>query len=502
MSKGRILLVEDDPRQRRDYAALIRDLGYDVETAETVQEAEEKIRAAALRYAVAVVDVWLQRTQASPVEDHEGGLRVLRAIRAECPETPAILITAHGDLKTGIRALNDGAFDFIFKGTTLADDLRHERKIAALSEEVDAARDTLILESDAMKRVIAEANLLAAEPGEPNVLLLGESGVGKTAIAHEIHKRSRRAAGPFVSVNCAAIPVEIAESRFFGHVKGAFTGADRRAQGLLEIADGGTLFLDEVGDLPAAIQPKLLHVVLPESTTRRFRPVGSPVEVATDVRIVAATDQPIEAASAGFRRQLLARLTDGLIRIPPLRERADDVLPLARYFLKKFEPGGLVALEPGAVQVLRAYPFPANVWELQNCVRKALRQARLEGRSAVDEDLLLRAVPELRTPETLARLSERGRDRFREPILAFLREGFRWLAPEVLRARSGAPRKPAAGEPKFQERAIATFVASLLETGASQAEVARALQVDEDTISRYLGIYRKSVLAEGEDGGA
>jgi transcriptional regulator with PAS, ATPase and Fis domain len=282
--------------------------------------------------------------------------------------------------------------------------------------------------------VAALARRVAATPA--TVLLRGESGVGKEAVARMIHALSARRAGPFVKVNCAAVPASLLESEFFGHERGAFTGAVARQRGRFEQAQGGTLFLDEVGELPSEVQAKLLHVL----QDGRFARVGGTESLAADVRIVAATNRDLEAAVASgeFRADLYYRLNVVEIRVPPLRDRPADIVPLVEYFLQRFnaEYGRAVAMGPETLRLFRRYPWPGNVRELENYVRRVVV---LDGDEPVAAELRVRlgepaASPRAGDPDGLKAVARQAaRAAERAAILAVL-ERTRWNRLRAARA--------------------------------------------------------------------
>ncbi|WP_025324016.1 sigma-54-dependent transcriptional regulator [Deferrisoma camini] len=312
------------------------------------------------------------------------GLDLLAWIRREVPEVPVVVITAFGSVETAVQAVKMGAYDFLEKPF----DLDHVRLVASRALESGAlARrvgqferchlasfnpDEVIRESPAMREVMGRARRAARSPSA-TVLITGETGTGKEVVARTIHFLSPRAANPLFEVNCAAIPATLLESEFFGHEKGAFTGARTGRKGLLEEADGSTLLLDEVGEMPLDLQAKLLRF-LEDGTVRR---VGSARPRRVDVRIVAMTNRDLEArvADGSFRADLFYRLNVVPIHVPPLRERAEDVGPLLRFFVRRTSV--TIGRRPpevhdDVVRALQRYPWPGNVRELRNLVERIL----------------------------------------------------------------------------------------------------------------------------------
>ncbi len=298
------------------------------------------------------------------------GLALLQQIRQRAPDLPVVLMSAFADASLAVRALKSGACDFLIKPFTpqqLTEVIeRHRRQV------VDpGAGSSLVAVAPAMRAVLARCERVAGT--DASVLLTGESGVGKDVLARHLHQVSRRAGKPYVAINCAAIPEALLESLLFGYEKGAFTGAARSQAGKFEQADGGTLFLDEIGEMPVELQAKLLRVLQDKMIER----LGSNRLVETDVRVIAATNRDLsESVAAGrFREDLFFRLAVFPVRIPPLRERREDILPLARSFMERYRnsmgrPG--ITLSESAERVLQAHPWPGNVRELENAIQRGL----------------------------------------------------------------------------------------------------------------------------------
>ncbi len=307
------------------------------------------------------------------------GIEVLRELRARDPHLLIIVITGYGSVESAVQSLKLGAYDYVkkpFKADAIKlivrlalETQRLRRRVRALGERAEAP-GPVVVHSEAMQGVLRQAASVATHP-DTTVLITGESGTGKEVVARLIHHRSRRAAGPFLAVNCASIPASILESELFGHEAGAFTDARRPREGLLEAADGGTVFLDEIGDMDLGLQAKLLRFL----ETRRIRRLGGVRETEVDVRIVAATNQDLKQAIAArrFREDLYYRLNVFPIHVPPLRERPEDVVPLARHFLAYFSRKfhrDLRDIAPEAQARLRAYPWPGNVREVRNLMER------------------------------------------------------------------------------------------------------------------------------------
>ena len=336
------------------------------------------------------------------------GMALLRKARAEAPETEVMVLTAHGTVAGAVEAMKMGAFEYLEKPLSGPDELRLIARRALerrrLREEAQrlhsmAEREPEIVAQDqAMLAILAQLKKVA--PTDATVVLLGESGTGKEVLARVLHRESRRAAGPFVAVNCAAISETLLESEMFGHEKGAFTGAVGQHRGRFELADGGTLFLDEVSELRPQLQAKLLRVL----QERRFERVGGTRTIESDVRVVAATNRDLaeEMRQSRFREDLFHRLAVFPIRIPPLRERLADILPLAESLLSRISRQLAVpslVLDDTARARLMAYAWPGNVRELGNVLERA---AILAEGPTIGADLILVGPP------TLALRTERG----------------------------------------------------------------------------------------------
>ena len=310
------------------------------------------------------------------------GLDVLAAAKSRSPSTEVILVTAHSTIENALAAMRSGAYDFVAKPfesaelAALVGKAIEKQAIVVENQRLKAhlsriASTEVLGKSVAMRNVLELATRIAA--AKTTVLITGESGTGKERVARAIHDRSERAKGPFVVVNCGALPEALMESELFGHEKGAFTGASSKSLGIFREADGGTVLLDEVGELPLSLQVKLLRVL----QERSVRPVGAPHEVPVDVRVLAATNRDVEAdvASGKFRQDLYYRLNVIRLTLPPLRERLDDVPLLAERFIQRFaaEMGKeVVGFTPDGLRALTAYRYPGNVRELENVIERAV----------------------------------------------------------------------------------------------------------------------------------
>jgi DNA-binding NtrC family response regulator len=370
MPGTRVLVVDDEPGLRQSLGLLLADAGYEVVAEGNGARALE--RAQAEPFDLVLCDVRM------PDMD---GLAFLRAYKGRGGSAIVIMMSAYGGEEAALAAMKEGAYDYIPKPfrpdeviLTLRKAEERERlgnTIATLRAQLDAspAVRALIVESPAMKQALEIVARVAAHP--TTVLITGERGTGKEVIAQAIHRASPRAAGPFVAVNCAAIPDALLESELFGYVKGAFTGAAGDRPGLFEQAGGGTLLLDEIGELPVPLQAKLLRV-LQESEIRR---VGDQKTRRVDVRVLAATakDLAAEAASGRFRHDLFDRLNVVTIYLPPLAERREDIVPLARHFAARLAGrlGRRVGLSEAALQWLGEQPWPGNVRSLEHAIERA-----------------------------------------------------------------------------------------------------------------------------------
>lgn len=295
------------------------------------------------------------------------GLEVLERVKAEWPSLPVILLTAFIDVRDAVAAIKAGAVDYLEKPVDI------DELIAAVDDalETNGVRPvtalnvppSVVAESGAMRNLFEQAARVA--DSDVTVLLLGESGVGKEVVARFIHDSSGRKGMPMVRVDCGSLPDNLVESELFGHEKGAFTGADAQRKGQFEVADGGSVFLDEIGELPLAVQPKFLHVL----EAGIFRRVGGNRELKTNTRVIAATNRDLaeDVHKGRFREDLFYRLNVFPLCIPPLRERHDDILPLADHFLKNRK----MRLSPAAERLLRSYGWPGNVRELRNALERA-----------------------------------------------------------------------------------------------------------------------------------
>lgn len=368
----RILIADDDESSRRGLKMLLSGAGYEVQEASDGQDALEK--ALTFLPTVVVTDLVMPRLD---------GLGLLKALRTELPFATVIVLTGHGTVETAVAALKEGAYDYLTKPVDIP---RLRILIEKALEKGEALREVTVLrrrlkdvwgigklvgKSLAMREIYRLVDLAA--PTSAPVLITGESGTGKEVVARSLHDLSPRSKGPFVAVNCSAIPETLLESEIFGHEKGSFTGALERRAGCFELAHEGTLFLDEIAEMTAATQAKFLRI-LQDGTVRRL---GGKVEMQVDVRVLAATNKdPLKALKDGvFREDLYYRLNVFCISLPPLRDRRDDIPLLVQAFLEEFNSKyekRVRSVDDAVLQILLAHPWPGNVRELRNTLERAI----------------------------------------------------------------------------------------------------------------------------------
>ena len=372
MTERRVLVVDDDAEMS---AMLARHLESEDMAVVAATGGREALKAlTSQEFDVVITDL---------VMDDVGGLEVLAAATRCRPAPRVILMTAFGTLETAIEAMRQGAYDYLTKPFKLAevtvavgralDDHRLRRENARLRAEVERQQglDRILGRSKVMQETVSQIRAVAES--DSSVLLLGESGTGKELVAQAIHWASPRRGGRFMAVNCAAVPETLLETELFGHVKGAFTGADRRREGLFAAASGGTLFLDEVGDMPLATQAKLLRVL----QDRAVRPVGGTASTQLDLRIVSATnkDLPAMVKDGRFREDLYYRLAVIPIRLPSLRERPEDIRPIAEHYLRETVARlgkEIEGFDDTALSWMEHHTWPGNVRELENVIERAV----------------------------------------------------------------------------------------------------------------------------------
>ena len=388
--KDRILVVDDDQDQCDLLRAALVRLDCDVTVSTSPREALELTSHET--FDAILTDIGMSDMN---------GIELCKRIIGTRPDIPVIVVTAHGSIEAVISAMRAGAYDFLNKpvdskllGMSISRATQHHRLQAEVKQlRADSAHHgtgrTLIGNSEAMKCV--RDLIMRVGDNDVSVLIEGETGTGKELVARGLHAASPRSAGPFVALNCAAVPANLLESELFGHARGAFTDAKGKRDGLFVEASGGTLFLDEIGEMPLEMQTKLLRAL----QERVVRPLGASTELTFDARIVTATNRDLEREidEKRFRQDLFYRINVVKIAVPPLRERGRDVLILASHFLDKFAERahkGPMALSPEVAAPLLAYPWPGNVRELENSLERAVALARLDHISAEDLNLFHR----------------------------------------------------------------------------------------------------------------
>ncbi len=384
---GRILIADDHDSLRRGVAQALAEAGHDIEEAPNGNAAIEKLHEGF--FDVVVSDLKMGGSS---------GLEVLKTAKSLHPSCAVILMTAFGSVSTAVEAMKAGAFDYVQKPFEVEEmEVKIEKalEMRRMQHQIDYLRhaqgdiyefDRIIGSSGALDKVLSVVRKVARS--NTTVLVRGETGTGKELIAGAIHHNSHRASRNFIKVNCAALQENLLESELFGHEKGAFTGADKQRIGRFEQADGGTLFLDEIGDMSANTQAKILRVL----QEHEFERLGGTRTIKVDVRLIAATNRDLTSMveSAAFREDLYYRLNVVTIEMPPLRERKDDIAPLASFFIRRFS-GELKkkvdGLEPEALKLLMRYHWPGNIRELENAVERAMLLA--DGPHIAVEDLRL-----------------------------------------------------------------------------------------------------------------
>jgi two-component system NtrC family response regulator len=441
MDSLRILVVDDEPGQRELIGGFLKKQGHEVLLAGG--GAEALARAREMRVDLVISDFKMPGMS---------GLELLRAVKAVNPEIPFLLVTAYGTVDTAVQAMKEGAADYLTKPLDLEELLLRIERVSEQLRLRSAVRDLqahlverhrlegIVGESGRMQEVLALVRQVA--PSDATVLIRGESGTGKELIARAIHFNSPRAAGPLVTLNCAALPEQLLESELFGHERGAFTGAVAQRKGRFELADTGSIFLDEIGDLTPALQVKLLRVL----QERQFERLGGTRTLTVNVRILAATHRDLEGAlkTGAFREDLYYRLNVVTIQIPPLRERREDIPPLLDHFLRKFAEKNrrkVAGLTAAARDALLRYEYPGNVRELENIVERAVLLSRGE---VIDlEDLPVALRP-----------GERGTARPEAGRLPDLLAGIERQAIRAALERHGGVQTQAAAELGISERVL------------------------------------------------
>jgi DNA-binding NtrC family response regulator len=449
-----VLVIDDEQSIRFTLCEALRDEGYSPHAAATGDEAMVVLRDH--RIDLALLDLRLQASG-------ENGLDLLRKIKQDYPGVEVVMMTAHGRFDDALEAGKAGCYRFLAKpfeldqiklvvqGALESAALRREVEVLRRQNTSRYASDAVVGESAVFREVLTTVRRVAGHPS--TVLLIGETGSGKEVIARALHRASHVAGGPLVEVNCSAVPETLLESELFGHEKGAFTDAKGQKKGVFELADQGTLFLDEIGDMAPNLQSKLLRVL----ETGSFKRVGGTADIAVRVRVVAATNRDLKRAIAegGFREDLYFRLAVVTLRIPPLRERHEDILALARHFLDQFNREMRTAVEgfePGAEKALTAYSWPGNVRELRNVVERGVLLA--SGKRIGTEGL---------PPE--------------------VREG----APPP--ASSGAPRTPGEGARSLADWERMAIETALEECGGNKTRAAEFLGIARGTLRTKIREY-------------
>ncbi len=412
-SKPTVMVVDDEKAHRLMLRAHLEDAGYTVLEAGDGEAALEI--AGSQPVDLALMDVVMPRLD---------GMALLPRLKAMMPDVPVLMMTAYGSIESAVAALKAGAADYLTKPLDMAEVLikveRHleaarlARKLREQAERLGERFDFSALKGESRPMRQLKETLALVAPAEATVLITGESGTGKEVVAQIIHQNSRRAEGPLIKINCAALPENLLESELFGHERGAFTGATARREGRFKAADGGSIFLDEVGELSPGTQAKLLRVL----QEGEFSPLGSDKTLQADVRVMAATNRDLAQAVAEgrFREDLYYRLNVVTLEMPPLRERGEDVITLAEDFLRQFNQKNrrdLKGFSPEARRLLLAHSWPGNVRELINAVERAVIMAQghlieagdlplaIQGSARTQDDYCLRPGLTIREAERL-----------------------------------------------------------------------------------------------------
>ena len=369
MSNELILIVDDEESVRKSLADVMRDEGYEVMTASSGKEGIDAL--AEIQPALALLDI------AMPEMD---GIETLRRFKEIRPDLPVIMVTGHGTIEIAVKTTKMGAYDFLVKPPELQhltlvvkhgiEESRLREENASLKQSIERRYEIV---GESITITTLKQQIALAGPTNGWVLIHGESGTGKELVARAIHRASKRANGPFVEVNCAAIPQELIESELFGHERGSFTGATGMKRGKFELADGGTIFLDEIADMSMATQAKVLRVL----EGQEFQRVGGTKTLKADVRVIAASNKKLaeEIKKGSFREDLYYRMNVIPLEVPPLRERQDDIPRLVRHFLREFsvEYGQKTkVIEEDALALFVRYPWPGNVRELRNSIERLM----------------------------------------------------------------------------------------------------------------------------------
>ena len=461
---ARILIAEDEANLRLVLQKELERLGYRVQVAPDGEAALRKLEESNVD--VLLCDINMPRID---------GMEVLRRVH-ERPNPPeVIMLTGQATVETAVEAMKLGAYDYLTKPYRITElDVRVKQAAEKRRLRVDNLRlreqlarqsglPEIVSVSDAMTEAVRLVERVA--PSEASVLITGESGTGKELIAHAIHRLSNRADGSFIDINCAAFQESLLESELFGYEAGAFSGAKGRKLGLIELADGGTLFLDEVTELPAQLQAKLLRAI----ETRTFFRVGGVRKVEVNVRIVAATNRNLESvvANESFRSDLLYRINGFQIDLAPLRDRPEDIEPLARYILNREGGTTVPEIEPQALDALRAYSWPGNVRQLKNCLERAVILSN-NGRITINE-----LPPEVLRPPSVASAPSAG-----APAL-----------PSDAPLPAGVPGAVSPPTVSLRDAERQQILSALEQTGWHRGKTAEILGISPSTLYRRLRDY-------------
>jgi len=460
-----ILVVEDDEALRDALSITLEAAGHKVEAVENGPLALERI-GGGREFSMVVSDLRM---------DPMDGLQLLAEIRGRKPGLPVLLMTAFGDVDKAVAAMRGGACDFMLKPFEPKDLLAQIERYAT-----PPVAEGLVAEDPATRQVLLLAARVARS--EATVLLTGESGVGKEVFARYIHEQSSRAEGPFVAINCAAIPDNLLEATLFGHEKGAFTGAQTAQAGKFEQAHGGTLLLDEISEMPLALQAKLLRVLQEREVER----VGGRKPIPVDIRVLATSNRNMaeEVKQGHFREDLFYRLNVFPLQIPSLRERIGDLVPLANHFLARqgAREGRRVNISQSAAAMIAAHPWPGNVRELENTMQRALILA--PGDTVDAEHLLLVPVAPGAMPPVSA-----------APVLAYPAA----VSLPPLGAESVAITAPAPGSTNMKDLERQHILETLAKVGGSRKKAVELLGISERTLRYKLAQYREEGHLVGDD---
>ncbi len=391
MKKPKILIVDDDRNLLELMVMRLEDAGFEPRGFDMEDGVLEEVSKNS--YDLAILDLQLLKTD---------GITLMEEIHRVDPELPVVILTAHGSIESAVNAMQRGAYTYLtkpFDSRELIVQIERALKSRTLEEEVKRLKEmvrerydfkNIIGKSQAMTILLQQMAQIATV--DSSIFISGESGTGKELVARAIHMASSRKEKPFVEVNCAAIPENLFESELFGYEKGAFTGAVKKTRGYLAQADGGTLFLDEIGDMPLSVQAKLLRVL----QEKRFQPLGSEQPVEVDFRLISATNKDLihEVREGRFREDLFYRIHVIPLKIPPLRDRKDDIPLLVEHFIGKFNEKmqkGVKKIAPRAMKKLLAHDWPGNVRELENVMEYAM--AMCQGNTITDDLIIISRLP-------------------------------------------------------------------------------------------------------------